>query len=414
MLLRFRAKNHLSLRDAEEISLVASTAIDDDPDGLIACPAIHGHVLPVSVIYGANASGKSNFIQALRFMCSAVLFSHSKWDPGGIVPRHTFALDPELRSTPSQFEIDFVVEGVRHHYGFIATDDTFTAEWLFAFPKGRRQILFDRNEQKFDFGRNLKGKNKSIEEVTRPNSLFISAAAQNNHQTILPIISFFRSIYGVTTVSASPAHVSNALQNAEMDQRVIHFLSQMDTGVTCHTKIDIDIPDEMRNFENEVTLAAKKAGVDIQIGKHKHIIKLGHNTRDGSTAFFNLDQESEGTRRLLILMTSVFNSLDNGSPLVIDELNASLHTLACESILGLFNSSSTNPRGAQLIATTHDTNLLRSAHLRRDQVWFAEKDHDGATHIYPLTDMRTRKGDNLEKGYLQGRFGAVPFSGPMP
>jgi AAA15 family ATPase/GTPase len=114
-----------------------------------------------------------------------------------------------------------------------------------------------------------------------------------------------------------------------------------------------------------------------------------------------------------MLLGLVFQALDEGAPFVIDELDASLHTQACEAVLALFSSPETNPRGAQLIATTHDTNLLRSRMLRRDQIWFTEKDGHGATHLYPLTDIRTRKEDNIEKGYLQGRFGAIPFSGSI-
>jgi AAA15 family ATPase/GTPase len=113
------------------------------------------------------------------------------------------------------------------------------------------------------------------------------------------------------------------------------------------------------------------------------------------------------------MLGAIFRALDSGSPIVIDELDASLHTLACEAVLALFASPSTNPKGAQLIATTHDTNLLSSRHLRRDQVWFTEKGDDGATHVFPLTDIYTRKGDNIERGYLQGRFGAIPFAGSV-
>ena len=126
-----------------------------------------------------------------------------------------------------------------------------------------------------------------------------------------------------------------------------------------------------------------------------------------------MERESAGTRRLLIVLDLAFRALDEGAPLFIDELNASLHTQAAEVVLNLFCSRETNPKGAQLIATTHDTNLLASSALRRDEVWFTEKDTEGATHLYPLTDIRTRKGDNIEKGYLQGRYGAVPFDDPI-
>jgi AAA15 family ATPase/GTPase len=141
------------------------------------------------------------------------------------------------------------------------------------------------------------------------------------------------------------------------------------------------------------------------------VLQIGHQGEDGEPIYFDLPQESEGTRRLIRLLLPVFKVLDAGTAMAVDELDASLHTQACELVIALFSSRQTNPKGAQLIATTHDTNLLRSSHLRRDQVWLTEKDSRGATHLYPLTDFRTRKGDNLARGYLQGRYGAIPFSG---
>ena len=137
-------------------------------------------------------------------------------------------------------------------------------------------------------------------------------------------------------------------------------------------------------------------------------MELGHRAKEGRIVHFDLELESAGTRRLLYLLAYVFRSLDKGVPLWIDELDSSLHPRAAEAVLQLFCSSATNRNGGQLIATVHDTNLLRSDLLRRDQVWFTEKNPEGGTEIYPLTDFRTRKGDNMELGYLQGRYGAVP------
>ena len=139
-------------------------------------------------------------------------------------------------------------------------------------------------------------------------------------------------------------------------------------------------------------------------------IELGHRGHDGKSVFLNLDSESAGTRRLLVMLAFVFQALDQGTPICVDELDASLHTHASEAVLALFCSRDTNPKGAQLIATTHDSELMRSGVLRRDQLWFTDKDDDGATRLYPLSDIRTRRGDDFAKGYLRGRFGAVPSS----
>ena len=161
-------------------------------------------------------------------------------------------------------------------------------------------------------------------------------------------------------------------------------------------------------LENELVQKLKDAGVQILLGAKVTEVEL---SKKGNTIFFELEQESSGTRRLIILLGEIYLALDSGTPIVIDELDASLHTRAADAILALFASPETNPKGAQLIATTHNTNLLTSKFLRRDQVWFTEKSHLGATSLYSLSDTKWRKGDDIEKGYLQGRFGALPFAG---
>src|ERR1019366_8784531 len=143
MLLRFGVQNLRSIHDKQELSLVAS-ALDDTPAGLIDCPAAGGRLLPAVVVYGANASGKSNLVKALRWMRQAVLLSHTSGEPEGGVPRRPFALDPASRTAPTTCDVDFVIDDVRYHYGFEASDQAFVREWLYSFPNGRRQILFER------------------------------------------------------------------------------------------------------------------------------------------------------------------------------------------------------------------------------------------------------------------------------
>ena len=143
------------------------------------------------------------------------------------------------------------------------------------------------------------------------------------------------------------------------------------------------------------------------------LIELGHRGADGDTFYLDLDSESAGTQRLLIVLSHMFSVLDNGGLLCIDELDASLHTNAVETLLKIFCSSDVNARGAQLIATTHDTNLINPAILRRDQQWFTEKDQSGATQLYSLSDFRTRKDDNFERDYREGRYGAIPSNNPI-
>ena len=415
MLLRFGVSNHLSIRDMQELSFVPSS-LKDESEGLIECPAApSGSLLPAAVIYGPNASGKSNLINALDTMRSMVLTSQTKGEPGGGVPRSPFKLDPASSQMPSRFDIDFVVDGVRHHYGFKASSTGFEAEWLYAFPKSQRRVLFERDGDKFRFKRGLRGQNSNIAGLTRPNSLFLSAAAQNSHEQLSRIFGFFRSMLGVRGIAVRSGMASERLTKQGMDSRVIDFLKKMNTGVIDYRRKETEIPKEVRDASREMFAAVKRAvgdrlDVEMDLGDKHVTIELAHHGRDGEPVYLELARESAGTRRLLIVLGSAYRALDHGRPLFIDEFDASLHTQASEAVLKLFCSPETNTKGAQLIATTHDTNLLQSPVLRRDQVWLTEKDTEGATQLYPLTDYRTRKGDNIERGYLQGRYGAVPLT----
>lgn len=411
MLLRFGVSNHLSIREYQELSLSASS-LKGREAGLIECAAAPGgRVLPAAVIYGANASGKSNLIDALSTMRGMVLFSQTKWEPGGGVPRHPFRLDEGGPQAPSRFDIDFLIDGVRHHYGFEASETTFESEWLYAFPKSHRQTLFERTGDEFRFGRGLRGQNKIISRLTRPNSLFLSAAAQNGHEHLSKVFGYFSSLRAIWRIDVPEEAISSRLAEEELDSRVIDFLGKIDTGVIDYRLSESELSEEMQGIQRELfTFFKKTGGSEPPEVKDKHVtVELGHRGWDSEPFYLELDSESAGTRRLLVVLDLAFRALDEGAPLFIDELDASLHTQAAEAVLRLFCSRETNPKGAQLIATTHDTNLLDSSLLRRDEVWFTEKDAEGATRLYPLTDIRTRRGDNIEKGYLQGRYGGVPF-----
>ena len=407
MLLRIGVSNHLSIRDSQELSLAASS-LKERQNYLIDCVAApNGAVLPAVVIYGANASGKSNLIDAMGAMQYHVLHSQTMGKPGGEVPRHPFKLDDDSPRLPSRFDIDFLLDGVRFHYGFEASDSAFESEWLYAFPKSHRQTLFERTGDKFHFGRGLRGQNKVIASLTRPNSLFVSAAAQNDHEHLSKVFSYFRSIRGDLNIAVPGKDVLARLPEETLDTRVLDFLGKIDTGVINYRQSESEPSERELGIPLELfAIFARSTGAELPKWK---TIELAHRGRGDKPFYLDLERESAGTRRLLVVLALAFRALDEGAPLFIDELNASLHTRAAEAVLNLFCSRKTNPKGAQLIATTHDTNLLDSSLLRRDEVWFTEKDPEGATQLYPLTDIRTRRGDNIEKGYLQGRYGAVPF-----
>ena len=402
MLLRFVVANHLSIRDRQELSLVAS-ALSDAEDGLIHCAASpSGFVLPAIVIYGANASGKSNIVDAMGTMRQMVMESHEAGKPAaGVADRQHFRLDAASAASPSHFEMDFMLGDVRHHYGFEATDKEFVSEWLLDYPTGRRRMLFERDGGEFRFGRALKGHNRILADLTRENSLFLSAAAQHGHERLTSVFSYFGKMNGVLGSTISGSLASAALADDELDQRVLDFLGEADTGVVDYRRV----VKELTRSDQELMRKLSALGVRTAPERQARI-QLAHRGSE-KDVYFELERESAGTRRLLLILTRLFKSLDSGSPLVVDELDLSLHTAASWALLSVFCSPSTNPSGTQLIATVHDTNLLDAPMLRRDQVWFAEKE-DGATRTYPLTDIRTRKGDNLERGYLQHRYGATP------
>ena len=412
MLLRFRVSNHLSFRDLQEVSFVASS-LKERKGFLIDCAAApNNSVVPAAVVYGTNASGKSNLVGAMETMRAMVLDSHMKGDPGGGVARQPFRLDPSCLQAATQFDVDFVTEGTRYHYGFKASDEAFVSEWLDVYPKAHRRLGFARDGREFAFGRWLKGQNSSIAKLTRPNSLFLSAAAQNGHEQLSKVFTYFRSIRIIRDVAVSGIELMIRLKQGEPDRRVIAFLRRLGTGVVDFRRTAATNSEQCLGMLREITPPGASTDVFFEkLGRDAmgKVVELVHRGWDNEPIPLGLDRESSGTRRLLAVMGELYRALDEGTPVIMDELDASLHTHAGEAVLSLFCSAASNPKGAQLLATTHDTNLMRSSSLRRDQLWFTQKDENGATEIYPLTDFKTRWGDNFELGYLQGRYGAVPF-----
>jgi hypothetical protein len=427
MLLRFSVSNFGSIRDKQELSMIASHAIKDNGGGLIETSALRDEkVLPVTVIYGANASGKSSVIRALWHMQNLVRDSHRKGKPSGGVQLNPFLLDPDYAEKPSTFSLDFILSGARYTYSLTATKRDFVNESLFFWSNNRRTRLFERNNGSFKFGRALKGANKTIAKLTRNNSLFLSAATQNNHaqlQEISLFITSFLTYIGVTTDDQLLNLIVSSLVNSgksAFDDTTIKLLALADTGICASRFVDlIEQPNRQAIIEKLDSLFDEMAGneeVDaLKLASYprKNKIELAHKVGGSGSIFLDISKESSGTMEILTISPFIFLALQQGKPLILDEFGSRLHTRASEIILSLFNNKETNPKGAQLIVATHDTNLLASKGFRRDQVWFTEKDESGATHLYPLTDIRTRPNDNLEKGYLQGRYGAIPFAGSL-
>jgi predicted ATPase len=418
MLLRFGAANHYSIREYQELSLTASKAIKDDGPALLTAPSVRQDVLPVALIYGANASGKTNFWAAARTFRRRIIESFRVSAPDEAIPRAPYCLDPDAEEQPTRFDCDFVLDGVRYHYGYEFTEKRFEREWLYSFPEGTRRTLFNRDfkETAISFGKTLKGRNRFIEtSLMRENALFLSTAAQASHPQLLPIYEYFRTRF--TGIGPGAEDSAPSVED-DFDPRVIRFLKMADTGVV-GARVERHSPDE----DDKKRYIALRNAIKPFMGDSPATLPddpgdivevfLAHQTRSGKPVDIDLNNESRGTIRLITLLPGLFRALDQGSAIFVDELESSLHTLLCQEIVALFSSPKSNPNGAQLIATTHDTNLLCSDVVRRDQIWFVEKDDGGESHLYPLTDIKTRNTDNLEKGYLKGRFGAIPYFGSV-
>lgn len=398
MLLRFRFGNFRSFKEEQELSLVAGSG-KEKPEVLIHSPALDEAILPVAGIYGANASGKSNILRALSFMADAVKHSQTKWEPEEGVPWDPFAGTPTR--CPSSFDVDFLDDGIRYQYSFSANRQSILDEELCAYPKGKRQMWFTRGGgEPINFGEKLAGDNRVIENLTRPNSLFLSAAAQNNHGMLSPVYRWFSGLINFMLGERSKWRRRTAelcWQRPENLTAIQKMLGYADLGIA-----DVTIT-------RMQTIGALMAARSIAAGgpgfaQFRLAHRLGKRNQE-----FDEGQESEGTLAYLALLGPTIQAIREGGVICVDELDSSLHPHLAIQILRLFNDKTANPKGAQLIFSTHDTNLLSSGELRRDEIWFTEKRRDGASQLYSLNDFKPRKEESLEKGYLQGRYGAIPF-----
>lgn len=413
MLIEFRIKNFRSLRDEQVLSLVASpdkTLLDTHTQdtGLKAAP----HLLKSAVVYGANASGKSNLIKALQYMRGVVLES-AALQPGQTFDRlHPFKLDATSGSQPTEFEVTFVLDGVRYQYGFAMNSQRIVSEKLLVYKAFKPQRWFERRfdaesgKDVYEFGPSLKGAKNLWEGATRPNALFLSVAVQLNSEALHLVFDWFASRLVILNEQSplSPQFSMQMLKQEAQRKAICEFLRAADISIA------------------DIEVASKQAMVhtinfDLATGKREETaseqtvdeVKFHHITEHGR-AVFDLMDESSGTRNLLFLTAPILDILSKGLTLVVDELDTSLHTLLVQALVRLFHQSDINMGGAQLIFTTHDTSLLDAyGLLRRDQVWFIEKHPDQSSSLYPLLDFSPRKNEALERGYLQGRYGALPF-----
>ena len=413
MLVEFRVKNFRSIRDEQVLSIVASkdrTLRDTHTQetGISAAPAL----LRSAVVYGANASGKSNLIKALQYMRGVVIESATAIQPGQSFAVQPFRLDLKSADQSSEFEVTFLLDKVRYQYGFAMTAQRIVSEHLLVYKAFKPQRWFSRHfdqesgKDVYEFSSGLKGPKNLWEGATRPNSLFLSMAVQLNSEALRPVFDWFLNQLIIFNEQAplTPQMSIQMLKQPEGRKDICKFLSAADISIQ---DVDVEtrkVPGQAVHFD----LTAGKTEVRSE-EMEEHKLRFHHVTKQGK-AVFDLMDESSGTRNLLFIAGPVMDILGKGVTLVIDELDTSLHTLLVRELVRLFHSPEINSKGAQLIFTTHDASLLDAPDLfRRDQIWFVEKDGDQSSGLVGLSEFSPRKNEALERGYLMGRYGGVPF-----
>lgn len=415
MLIEFSVANFRSLRERQTFSLISAKGDElAEHNTFTTFAANEFKLLRSAAIYGPNAGGKSNFLAAMGAMQKIVRSSAGlqRKDKLKVVP---FRLSQATSSLPSEFEIIFIVNGVRYQYGFSATEQRIHEEWLLAYPKGRPQRWFEREwdkenqEYNWELGASLSGKKQLWMESTRDNALFLSTAVQLNSEQLQPVYDWFSDTLHTTNVGGWNPSFSASLCETNQKKEILDFLRAADISID-------DIQVEKRPFDQNMlpddlpeAVRAKIAG-DLQIVD----IKMLRNSVDGDAVAFELEEESDGTRKLFSFAGPWVDALENGCVLFIDELHDNLHPKLVQFLVQLFHNDKTNPKNAQLVFTTHETSILNQDMFRRDQIWFCEKDRQQATTLYPLSDFSPRKGrENLELAYLSGRYGALPYVRPI-
>lgn len=424
MLLEFRVKNFKSIKDECCLSMVASK--DKTHEERLLPVDDKTKALPVAVIYGANASGKSNVIEAYNIFCNLVRDSATRVTSDSKIPRVPFKLDDRCLTEPSEFGMDFLLEKIRYSYEFSVTGERVIHERLISYPKGQPRRLFERKWKKktksyeYKFHASWKGEKKKFQEMTRDNALFLSVSAQFNHWLATELVKFItdgsnfnlKSIYNDEQIIQMQFTNYFSKNYEEFKKSICKMLIQSDFGI--HDFSVVKLPKEESPFwpllkDNFEDRESDKLDLTLHV-KTKHIKKSidGHE----KLVEFEMREESDGTQRFYTLAGFIVMALLSGMILVADELDLRLHPLLTKTIIKKFLDPKINTKGAQLIFATHDVGLLEDKNLfRRDQIWFTEKDRFGATDLYSLWDFdeKPRRDENIRKGYLAGRYGAIPI-----
>lgn len=415
MIVEFTIQNYRSFKERHTFSL-ASTKTRELSESNVFEAGDKLRFLKTAAIYGANASGKSNFFRALSFFRTFAIFSGPKKQVGEAIEADPFYFSKQTEHEPSSFEIVFFMKNndgknIRYRYGFSVTTKEVIAEYLFAIFNVREITLFTREKQEITATVHFREGAKIKSEV-RSNCSFLSVCAQINGEIAASIVRYFQNMFITSGLQNIASVTKNRLSmpGADAHEDVLDFLHFADIQIN-----ELQVSREPVNILWHPDIAESKRNQPLPKLPERRTYFFGHayfdNGKNIGTVLLPEHQESSGTQKLFAYAIPVTSALKNGSPLFIDEFDAQLHPLIIENIIKLFNSAEKNPRNAQLVISCHAVNILTNRLFRRDQIWFCEKDQYGATDLYSLVeyDEPVRNDAAFGKSYLQGKYGAVPY-----
>ena len=437
MIVEFAVKNFLSFKDEVVFSMAAAASVKEMESGegsvtnVFTLPETGNRYLRVASVYGANGSGKSNLVKAMAFFKNMVLGSVTNDHILSGFSQHQFLLEDRAQET-SGFEMVFFIGPTRYRYGFEILGEEIDSEWLFRheIDSQKESYCFKREKGSIQVNVRIFKEGRSLDVLTRKNALFLSTAAQFNVAIALSIREWFSRRFNILSGISDETLNYTAMQymsRPQMRERILDFIRIIDLGIQDISVKErlIDslgestwIPDDplVRKVMGSLNEALNPAGGKIReldiLAEHN---KYQGNSVTGSVQFPFRD-ESIGTIKIFALIGPWLDTMQEGGTLIVDEFGASIHTKLSLELVRLFQSG-LNRGNAQLIFTTHDTNLLRRDLLRRDQIWFAEKDQHGVSDLYSLVEYKinqatsVRNDASFEKDYLLGKYGAIPYFG---
>lgn len=418
MLVEFTVSNFRSIHEPQKWNMVAAPALKEweDRNTFLAPPPTKNlRLLRTAALYGPNAAGKSTLVQALDFMKLQVVNSARESQQGDLIPVVPFKLTADSRAADSEFSVQFIEAGKRYEYGFRCNALRFTEEWLYAYPTARAQKWFHRvydaetdQDAYAKFSDHfLGGQQRHIwAKETRPNALFLSRCMQSNNEQLKPVFEWFSQRLRVVLrpEALRSDFTVKQCEDPIIRAEVLGFLNAADLSIDgirlehrpfSTDMLPPDLPDTVRQ-----ELTAKLKGKELTSLKFQR-----RDTATGDMVEFDDDEESDGTRALFAFAGPWLDVIDKSRVLVVDELDSSLHPLVVRHLVSMLQNGGTR---AQLLFTTHDTTLLSQKLLRRDQVWFVEKNEQREARLYPLSDFSPRENEAIERGYLNGRYGGIP------